>query len=534
MNFKLPYTSFILYFLLLIFSFFINFYYSNIGLYPIDTFSFFDTGYLITKGYHPIKDYWVISGILIDYIQSLFFYIFGANWNAYVFHSSTINACITILFFFFLNNFIKNLLLNFILSISFSTLCYPVAGTPFPYQHALIFSLASILIFTLAVYKSRKIYWKILPTLMFASFLSMQLPSGLINLIILFFIFVHFIFIDKKFLKYFLEGSIYTFILLGFYFISTQVPIRDFLIQIIFFPLEFGSSRILGKEEAYQAANLTYKFTFRGVIGHFKFINIFILMNLVSIFIFIKKKNQKFDKKILINLFILLCSISFIFHQLITANQTFIFSIIPIVCAYFIIQLKDFFNIENKRLNLFFIIYILFVTIKYNDVYNLKRKFMDLQNINLNNAIGANKLNNKFNNLKWITPFEYSSNPNKEIRLLKQTINTIQANKEKELMIITHYQFFSTIIEKKFNIPNRWYFPDNNTYPSTSESKYRSHYLKRFNNVLNKKRIKTIYVVESRKKEFNKINFEYLLQDKCFKKRRINEMLYEIRIINCS
>ena len=175
-------------------------------------------------------------------------------------------------------------------------------------------------------------------------------------------------------------------------------------------------------------------------------------MNLVSIFIFIKK-NQKFDKKILINLFILLCSISFIFHQLITANQTFIFSIIPIVCAYFIIQLKDFFNIENKRLNLFFIIYILFVTIKYNDVYNLKRKFMDLQNINLNNAIGANKLNNKFNNLKWITPFEYSSNPNKEIRLLKQTINTIQANKEKELMIITHYQFFSTIIEKNLIFP---------------------------------------------------------------------------------
>ena len=368
---------------------------------------------------------------------------------------------------------------------------------------------------------------------MVASFLSMQLPSGLINLIILFFICVHFIFIDKKYLKYFLEGCVYIFILLGFYFILTQVPIKDFLIQIIFFPLEFGSSRILGKEEAYQAANLVKKFTFRGIVGHFKFINIFILMNLTCLFILMTKKKQIFDKKILIKLFILFCSIGFIFHQLITANQTFIFSLIPILCAYFIIQLKDFFNIENKKINIFFIIYILFVTIKYNDVYNSKRKFMDLQNINLNNAVSAKKLSNKFNELKWITPIHYSSNPNKEISLLKKTIDTIQNNEEKELMVITHYQFFSTILEKRLNIPNRWYFPNNNTYPSTNESKFRDYYFKRFNNVLNEKKIKTIYVVESRKREFKKIDFEYLLLEKCYKKNRLNEMLYEIRIINC-
>ena len=76
MNFKLPYTSLALYILLSIFSFLINFYYI-ILIISYRYFFIFDTGYLITKGYHPIKDYWVISGILIDYIQSLFFYIFG-------------------------------------------------------------------------------------------------------------------------------------------------------------------------------------------------------------------------------------------------------------------------------------------------------------------------------------------------------------------------------------------------------------------------------------------------------------------------
>ena len=65
--------NFILIIIITIFSFFINFYYANIGLYPIDTFSFFDSGYNVLNGYHPIKDYWVISGILVDYIQGFFF-----------------------------------------------------------------------------------------------------------------------------------------------------------------------------------------------------------------------------------------------------------------------------------------------------------------------------------------------------------------------------------------------------------------------------------------------------------------------------
>ena len=67
----------IAYVILAVFAFYINYFFSNIGVYPIDTFSFFDSGYLITEGFHPIKDFWVISGVLIDYIQGLFFHIFG-------------------------------------------------------------------------------------------------------------------------------------------------------------------------------------------------------------------------------------------------------------------------------------------------------------------------------------------------------------------------------------------------------------------------------------------------------------------------
>ena len=74
--------------LLVVFAFYINFYYANLGLHPIDTFTFFDSGFNITIGEHPIKDSWIISGIIGDYLQALFFKLFGLNWNSYIYHSS--------------------------------------------------------------------------------------------------------------------------------------------------------------------------------------------------------------------------------------------------------------------------------------------------------------------------------------------------------------------------------------------------------------------------------------------------------------
>ena len=54
------------------FSFFINFYYSNLGSFPIDTFLHYDTGYRILKNEFPIRDYWIVSGAVVDFIQSFF------------------------------------------------------------------------------------------------------------------------------------------------------------------------------------------------------------------------------------------------------------------------------------------------------------------------------------------------------------------------------------------------------------------------------------------------------------------------------
>ena len=50
-------------------------YTGNRGVFPIDSFSHFDSGYRILNGEHPFKDYWIVSGVFMDYLQSFIFYV---------------------------------------------------------------------------------------------------------------------------------------------------------------------------------------------------------------------------------------------------------------------------------------------------------------------------------------------------------------------------------------------------------------------------------------------------------------------------
>ena len=79
------------------FSFSINYYYSNIGVFPIDTFFHYDSSARILKNEIPIRDFWIVSGFFIDFAQSLFFKILGTNWNSYIIHSSIFNFIICLL-----------------------------------------------------------------------------------------------------------------------------------------------------------------------------------------------------------------------------------------------------------------------------------------------------------------------------------------------------------------------------------------------------------------------------------------------------
>ena len=83
-----------------IYAFFINWISANVGAMPIDTFGFLDTGYSILKNKLPIRDFWIFTGITVDYLEALFLLIFGNYWSSHVTHASIINIIASLSFYF--------------------------------------------------------------------------------------------------------------------------------------------------------------------------------------------------------------------------------------------------------------------------------------------------------------------------------------------------------------------------------------------------------------------------------------------------
>ena len=124
---------------LFLFSLLSNQYYGNKGIFPIESFCHFDVGFRVLNGEVPFEDYWLVSGPIVDYIQAIFFYIFGANWQSYVLHASLFNSILTISTFYLLKNLKLNIYYCFIYSIFFALLAYPSIGTPYVDHHSAFF-----------------------------------------------------------------------------------------------------------------------------------------------------------------------------------------------------------------------------------------------------------------------------------------------------------------------------------------------------------------------------------------------------------
>ena len=65
--------------ILLAVSFYVTFYSANRGILPIDSFAFFDTGYLVSEGLHPLKDFWITTGILVKFDKLIVSLRLGPN-----------------------------------------------------------------------------------------------------------------------------------------------------------------------------------------------------------------------------------------------------------------------------------------------------------------------------------------------------------------------------------------------------------------------------------------------------------------------
>ena len=511
----------VLYLLILFFfSTSINQYYGNLGLCPIDSFWFFNSGYDILNGHFPFKDYWTVAGPLIGYTQAFFFKIFGVSWFSYVFHASIFNFLISISTFYTLYKLKLNIHYCFFYALLVSILAYPSAGTPFVDHHASIISIISVFCFILALKTNSKIYWFFLPIFFLLAFLTKQTPTSYIFLIIIFLSIVYFIFnfnVNKIILG--ILGSIIIISIFSVTLIVSKISFVSFYEQYISFPLSIGKTR-------YEYFLFPLEFS-RIVLRH-KLIHLStIILIIVSIKNIIHNLKYFRSNEFLITLSLIGSSYSLIAHQLMTINGMFIFFIIPILVGFsHIYYLKHF---KNKKYILFFLIFLAFSsTAHYGYKYIHKRDFMDLRNVDMRKAVDAQILDDKLRGLKWISCLK-PNNPKKEISLLLEVIDIIK-NDKRNKSIITDYQFISVILSLyDFSPSHVWFI--NHVVHQDKESKYFKKYKQLFVNQLKENKIEIAYLIKPLW-QTNEV-FETGLNINCFKKIKVTEILDSYILQQC-
>ena len=501
------------YFFLGIFSISVSIFYGYYGIFPIDSFLIFDSGYKVLNNIHPFKDYWSITGPILDYIQASLFYFFDVNWFSYTLHAAIINCLLTTLIFYFLNKLGLKSKISFIFAVCLALLAYPSTGTPFMDHHAVIFSLISLIFLILSIKNNKKKNWYLSSFFLVFSFFSKQIPSAYLVIFFLLVIFTnHIYFKNSKNIIYFIFGGVsalFFFILLFKFF---DVPLNNFLVQYFFYPISIGENRILN-----------INFDFKNTISQFKFLHFSILFLLASsIFSYFKNK-EKIDFFIL--LIVIISNFIFIYTQIITKNQILIFFLIPFNLAISYFYFKKYYN---KKLILLLIFLILLIsTIKFHYRFNEGKKFIELENIDIkNNSINAVILDNKLKGLNWITR-DFQTNPKDELEMLNNIKKLLMIEKNNKI-IITDYQILSALIDSNFFTPNKWF--DNLSVPD-EKNKYFLIYKDFFISKLKEQKIKNVYIVGQEKFEL----FIVIFNDKknCFTSVKINESLIVLDIENC-
>ena len=503
-------------FLLAFFSLAVNQFYGNRGVFPIESFAFFDTAYRILLGDEPFKDYWAVSGVFIDYTQSLLFKIFGTNFQIYILHASIINCLLTIMTFFFSKSLNINLFYSFFYSLTFSLLAYTTSGSLYVDNHSSLICLAATYCLIFGIKKNEIKYFFLIPVLIVLAFFTKPAPTIYVFLFFLIFLLFFIIqFKNYKALYTLLFSSIFSITSILIFFYLRGIPAELILQQYFYFPITIADTR-------YDNIILS----FDNIFLNFKFIYFFLIPIII-----INVKNLIEDRKFFFSndflIFIVLSGfvVCLMFHQLNTKNQFFILFLIPILgiflhsCA-----LKKFFGYRNFLILFFFISHIIFSS-KYHIRYNENRKFHEMTNVNFNLAKEAKLIDKKLTGLNWITPTYYSS-PETEIKLILNTLEILK-NEKKKKMIITNYSFFSGILEQNTHSPSRWFISNGGAYPIIG-NKYFYTYKEYLNNLINKKNIKSVFIIFPVKED----EFLRYIDNKCFKKVKLNEITIKYEIID--
>ena len=440
-------------------------YTGNRGVFPIDSFSHFDSGYRILNGDHPLKDYWIVSGFFLDYSQSLIFYLFGISWQTYLLNASILNGVVSLIIYILFNSLGLNFKLSFFYAICFSILAYPSSGTPFVDHHSTFLSILALVMLIKSMQTNKLYYWVLVPIFLFTAFLSKQVPATYIFLTTILIIILHLYFQEKKILiriMYTLFATSLILITLLLIFLKfNNIGIENFLTQYIFYPSTIG-------EERYE----TIKYDLKNTFLNFKFIYLALFFLIFFTFVNLKKKKIFYNQ---LNFKILLiCILTFLGlaqHIIFTKNQIFIFFLIPFILGFANIELNMINYNYKKFLNIFLIVFCIGITTKYHIRYNIDRKFHELNNVEFSNSINGFNLSDKFFGLKWVTPKIKNKEENKnEINFLKYFGNVLKLDTNNKV-VLTNYSIFSVLSDENVSGYSRWYPGDNSAFP-IKNSKY--------------------------------------------------------------
>ena len=105
----------------------------------------------------------------------------------------------------------------------------------------------------------------------------------------------------------------------------------------------------------------------------------------------------------------------------------------------------------------------IFATAKYHIRFNEERKFHELNQVNIKFSSDGGVIDKKLSGLKWITPY-FNGSPDEEISLINEALSYLKKDTRNK-MVMTHYLFFSTILEQKTFSPSRWILQDGTTHP---------------------------------------------------------------------
>jgi len=507
-------------FIIFLISFLLNKYYANFGVFPLDTFLHFDSGFRVLNGEYPIKDYWVVSGIFVDYLEAFFFYLLGVSWKTHIFHSSFINGVMSVATYFVLRSFKFKKIYSFLYSLLFGVLAYPPSGTPFVDHHATFFSLLGIYCFILALKKEKIFYWILLPIFFGLSFFSKQVPGSYI-IIPLALIIIFYSIIKKELnpIKYSFLGSIIFIVLVILIGIIQEISLNKFLTQYISYPPSIVDKRFDN-----------FNFSINGFFNNYKFILLaifpLIYLNIKNL---IDNKNYIKEKDFYIFLAILLYSFGLIFHQVLTRNQIFIYFLCPLLFSFLSIYLNIHLNKFKTIIFLVILVLSFSITGKYHLRFNEHKKFHELANVNLDLSKEAYLIDKKLKGLKWITPY-YKDNPEAEINFLKYALETLKKDKRKK-MVITNYLFFSTILNEKLYSPSKTYTLDGVSFP-VKGNKYYLEYKNHFIEIIKKNKIQVIYIISSDYVVEDGLVYDYL--DKtCITEHSFTKQLKKFEIEKC-